>query len=94
MRSAAEDGGGGAVVVVVVLTVATQMNWCLKRKSSGFKAPPIAGFITSVNSSPMSLWPRPLVQASFNAAGPLGVRVLRAAVALSPFFFFFPLTSN
>lgn len=74
MRSAAEDGGGGAVVVVV-LTVATQMNWCLKRKSSGFKAPPIAGFITSVNSSPMSLWPRSLVQASFNAAGPLGVRV-------------------
>lgn len=58
--------------VVVVLTVAKQMNWCLKRKSSGFKAPPIAGFMTSVNSLPMSLWPRSLVQASFNAAGPLG----------------------
>lgn len=58
---------------VVVMTTAGQMNLCLKRKSSCFKAFSVTGFITSVNSFPMSLWPRSLVQASFNATCPFRV---------------------
>lgn len=73
MRSAAEDVGGGGGGGGIDRGDTDELVF--EKEVLWFQSSSYRRIYYLSNSSPMSLWPRSLVQASFNAAGPLGVHV-------------------